>query len=147
MKPFFSVVGALALVVGCAQKPADRKLRDNTLDTALSGTTTGSTTGTTSGGTNTVTTDFDCSTVPDFPLGSPCGEPFDNDMQGRIVAAALDLLETAKAPRSTITMPLVWSKGEAWKDTVFTAEQPFLSKDQVKNWETRKQRYRDQKAQ
>ncbi len=83
----------------------------------------------------------------DFPLGSPCGEPFDSDMQSRIVGAALDLLEGAKTPRATVAMPLVWSKGEAWKDTVFTAEQPFLSENQVKNWEARKQRYRDQKTQ
>lgn len=83
----------------------------------------------------------------DFPLGSPCGEPFDSDMQSRIVGAALDLLEGAEAPRSTVSMPLVWSKGETWKDTVFTVEQPFLSQEQVKNWEARKQRYRDQKLQ
>ena len=82
----------------------------------------------------------------DFPLGSPCGEPFDNDMQSRIIGAALNLLEEAKTPRSTLTMPVVWSKGEDWKEAVFTAEQPFLSQKQVKNWEARKQRYRDQKA-
>ena len=82
----------------------------------------------------------------DFPLGSPCGEPFDNDMQSRIIGTALDLLEGATTPRSTLTMPLVWSKGEDWKGAVFTAEQPFLSQEQVKNWEARKQRYRDQKA-
>jgi D-proline reductase (dithiol) PrdB len=83
----------------------------------------------------------------DFPLGSPCGEPFDSEMQSGIVGAALDLLEGATAPRSTVNMPLTWSKGEGWKDTVFTAEQPFLSENQVKNWEARKQRYRDQKTQ
>jgi|TARA_Y100000588_G_scaffold66857_1_gene67535 D-proline reductase (dithiol) PrdB len=82
----------------------------------------------------------------DFPLGSPCGEPFDVSMQQRIVAAALDLLETGDAPRTTVQMPLVWTKGEAWKDTVFTVEQPFLSGAQIKNWEVRKQRYRDQKS-
>ena len=82
----------------------------------------------------------------DFPLGSPCGEPFDNDIQSRIIGAALKLLEEAKTPRSTFTMPVVWSKGEDWKGAVFTAEQPFLSQEQVKNWEARKQRYRDQKA-
>ena len=71
----------------------------------------------------------------DFPLGSPCGEPFDVAMQQRIVAAALDLLETGDAPRTTVQMPLVWTKGEAWKDTVFTVEQPFLSGAQIKNWE------------
>ena len=83
----------------------------------------------------------------DFPLGSPCGEPFDRAMQSEIVAAALDLLETANEPRTTREMPFVWSKGEDWKASVFTAEQPFLSQDQVKNWEARKQRYRDQKQQ
>jgi len=82
----------------------------------------------------------------DFPLGSPCGEPFDVAMQQRIVGVALDLLETADAPRTTVQMPLVWTKGEARKDTVFTVEQPFLSGEQIKNWEARKQRYRDQKA-
>ena len=63
-----------------------------------------------------------------------------------IVGVALDLLETADAPRTTVQMPLVWTKGEAWKDTVFTVEQPFLSGEQINNWEARKQRYRDQKA-
>ena len=82
----------------------------------------------------------------DFPLGSPCGEPFDAEMQRHIVGSALDLLETAQRPRAMVNIPLVWSKGEAWKDKVFTAEQPFLSADAVKNWEARKQRYRDQKT-
>ena len=82
----------------------------------------------------------------DFPLGSPCGEPFDNEIQSLIIGTALNLLEGAKAPRSTLTMPLVWSKGEDWKGAVFTAEQPFLSQEQMENWEARKQRYRDQKA-
>ena len=35
----------------------------------------------------------------DFPLGSPCGEPFNSDMQSRIIGAALDLLETLKKPK------------------------------------------------
>ena len=82
----------------------------------------------------------------DFPLGSPCGEPFDVAMQRRIVGSALDLLESAEAPRATRDMGLAWSKGEDWKDKVFTVEQPFLSEAAVKNWEARKQRYRDQKA-
>ena len=82
----------------------------------------------------------------DFPLGSPCGEPFDVEMQRRIVGSALDLLETAEGPRTTLDIPLVWSKGEAWKDKIFTQEQPFLSEEAVQNWEASKQRYRDQKA-
>ena len=45
----------------------------------------------------------------DFPLGSPCGEPFDVAMQQRIVGVALDLLEKAETPRTTVQMPLVWT--------------------------------------
>ncbi|MDP6706841.1 MAG: hypothetical protein QF893_10900 [Alphaproteobacteria bacterium] len=82
----------------------------------------------------------------DFPLGSPCGEPGNVAMQRQIVAMGLDLLEQATAPRTTWQAPLAWPHGEAWKATVFTAEQPFLSENQVANWEARKQRYRDQKA-
>ena len=70
----------------------------------------------------------------------------ENGIPTVIIGAALDLLEGATTPSSTLTMPLVWSKGEDWKDAVFTAEQPFLSQEQVKNWEARKQRYRNQKA-
>ncbi len=60
----------------------------------------------------------------DFPLGSPCGEPFDSEMQSGTVGAALDLLEAATAPRTTVTMPLTWSKGEGWKDTVLRPSNP-----------------------
>ena len=81
----------------------------------------------------------------DFPLGSPCGETLDVTMQNRIVETALGLLETAEAPRTRERMPMLWGRGEAWKDTVFTQDQLFLSGEQVKNWEVRKQRYRDNK--
>ena len=81
----------------------------------------------------------------DFPLGSPCGEPENVAMQRGIMELALDLLETAASPRTTVQVPVVWPKGEAWKATVFTPEQPFLSADAVGRWEERKQRYRDTK--
>ena len=38
----------------------------------------------------------------DFPLGNPCGEPFDVAMQRKIVNASLDLLASATVPRTTI---------------------------------------------
>ncbi len=82
----------------------------------------------------------------DFPLGSPCGEPGNLEMQRQIVEMGLALLEGATAPRTTVQAPLVWPHGEAWKATVFTQEQPFLTQSQVANWEARKQRYRNQKA-
>jgi D-proline reductase (dithiol) PrdB len=81
----------------------------------------------------------------DFPLGSPCGQPFDAEMQQTIVGMALDLLESASEPRTTVEAGIAWPGGEEWKKTVFTIEQPFLSEEAVANWEARKQRYRDQK--
>jgi hypothetical protein len=81
----------------------------------------------------------------DFPLGSPCGQPFDVEMQGGIVGMALDLLENATEPRTIVEAGIAWPGGEDWKKTVFTVDQPFLSEEAVARWEARKQRYRDQK--
>jgi hypothetical protein len=53
----------------------------------------------------------------DFPLGNPCGKPYDVAMQRAIVAMALDLLESARLPRTTVQTPLVWSEDESWKQS------------------------------
>ena len=52
----------------------------------------------------------------DFPLGNPCGEPFEADMQRAIVEMALRLLETATEPRTTFEAGLKWSRGDKWKE-------------------------------
>jgi D-proline reductase (dithiol) PrdB len=49
----------------------------------------------------------------DFPLGNPCGKPWDAKMQYRIVGGALELLERAWAPRTTLQRPERWAEGEA----------------------------------
>ena len=51
----------------------------------------------------------------DFPLGNPCGRPFDVGMQQSILSLALDLLEGAPAPRTTVQTPFVWSDDPTWK--------------------------------
>ena len=51
----------------------------------------------------------------DFPLGNPCGRPWDKEMQRRIVGFALDLLESATLPRTTVQTPFVWSEDSSWK--------------------------------
>jgi hypothetical protein len=51
----------------------------------------------------------------DFPLGNPCGKPYDAAMQRQIVGIALDLLESARAPRTTVQTPFQWSEDESWK--------------------------------
>jgi len=52
----------------------------------------------------------------DFPLGNPCGRPWDGEMQRAIVGTALELLESATVPRTTVQTPWVWGEDEAWKD-------------------------------
>jgi hypothetical protein len=52
----------------------------------------------------------------DFPLGNPCGKPWDAAMQRRIVGLALDLLESATAPRTTVQAPVIWSEDPSWKE-------------------------------
>lgn len=44
----------------------------------------------------------------DFPLGNPCGHPWDRDMQISTVALALQLLDTATEPRTTLRSPFEW---------------------------------------
>jgi D-proline reductase (dithiol) PrdB len=52
----------------------------------------------------------------DFPLGNPCGEPYDRPMQLAIVSAALDLVARATGPRTTVKTEHAWSGGDAWRD-------------------------------
>jgi D-proline reductase (dithiol) PrdB len=52
----------------------------------------------------------------DFPLGNPCGHPWDRPMQEAIVRQALGLLETATAPRTTVKAPFGWKPGDpGWR--------------------------------
>ncbi len=51
----------------------------------------------------------------DFPLGNPCGKPWDAAMQSSIVGSALDLLEGAWMPRITVQTPFQWGNDE-WRD-------------------------------
>ena len=55
----------------------------------------------------------------DFPLGNPCGKPWDVEMQYRITGGALELLERAWLPRTTVQRPEVWTRGEVdevWRE-------------------------------
>jgi len=81
----------------------------------------------------------------DFPLGNPCGTPFDPLMQRDIVGLGLDLLATATAP-TTLVAPYAWPE-DTWKEKCFTKERPFLDEAATAKWLARKQAYRDVKAQ
>jgi hypothetical protein len=50
----------------------------------------------------------------DFPLGNPCGAPFDVEMQRGILGMAFDLLEGARFPRTTVQTPFIWPT-DAWR--------------------------------
>ena len=52
----------------------------------------------------------------DFPLGNPCGKPWDVEMQRQVVGHALDLLESATAPRTTVQTPFIWSEDSSWRE-------------------------------
>ena len=52
----------------------------------------------------------------DFPLGNPCGRPYDADMQRAVVATGLELFESASGPRQVVRTPYRWSPDEAWRD-------------------------------
>ena len=52
----------------------------------------------------------------DFPLGNPCGHPWQPEMQREVVCQALSLFETAKTPRTTAKAPFSWKEdGVVWR--------------------------------
>jgi hypothetical protein len=81
----------------------------------------------------------------DFPLGNPCGKPFDAAMQRDIVGRGLDLLERATAPGTTVVAPWAWGDDE-WKVKCFTKERPFLDEEATRKWLERKEAYRELKS-
>lgn len=52
----------------------------------------------------------------DFPLGNSIGRPYDVEMQRAVVWEALQVLETAVAPRTTVQSLQEWGDDE-WRDT------------------------------
>ena len=52
----------------------------------------------------------------DFPLGNPCGRPWDASMQRAIVEQALGLLESASAPRTTLHADWHFDEKNHWRD-------------------------------
>jgi D-proline reductase (dithiol) PrdB len=82
----------------------------------------------------------------DFPLGNPCGKPFDVTMQRQILEMGLDLLARAIAPSPTVQTPYVWSEDNSWKAKVFTKERPFMEGETHERWMRAKEKYRQLKA-
>ena len=64
----------------------------------------------------------------DFPLGNPCGRPYDPAMQRAVVSTGIDLLETASEPGMIVRTPYRWSTDEAWRDRYMEIRQEDLAK-------------------
>lgn len=54
----------------------------------------------------------------DFPLGNPCGPPWNRDVQAEIVWWAVRLFGWAKGPRHTERLPYRWdaARDESWRE-------------------------------
>ena len=74
---------------------------------------------------------------------------FESACQAACIAAAkAGLSERRKSCRNqtTVDAGYAWSKGQRWKDLIFTPEQPFLPGEAGENWLKRKELYRQLKA-
>jgi D-proline reductase (dithiol) PrdB len=53
----------------------------------------------------------------DFPLGNPCGHPWNRAMQTAILRHAVSLFDAASRPRSTLRAPFEWTADDPdWRD-------------------------------
>jgi glycine/betaine/sarcosine/D-proline reductase family selenoprotein B len=59
----------------------------------------------------------------DFPLGNSAGKPHDPASQDQTLALALDLLESAAGPQTTLQSPLRWNEDGKWKLDYLNLEQ------------------------
>ncbi|MFL5388038.1 MAG: hypothetical protein ACJ79C_04870, partial [Myxococcales bacterium] len=76
----------------------------------------------------------------DFPLGNSAGRPNDPGSQRLTMKLALDLLEGARGPRTTVQSPLRWSDDEDWKLDYMNVAR--LSKEEI---ERRRKEFDEQK--
>jgi hypothetical protein len=78
----------------------------------------------------------------DFPLGNPVGKPDDPAMQHATVGHALDLLEGARLPRTTVQTPWRWSEDESWRE-VYARVDPAHAEALRQEGEARRASYQE----
>jgi hypothetical protein len=84
----------------------------------------------------------------DFPLGNPCGKPWDKAMQLRIVRQGQKLLETAAGPMTTQRSAERWGD-DAWSERymeVTEQNRPELARQGEERRRARQQRQRREDA-
>lgn len=52
----------------------------------------------------------------DFPLGNPCGKPYDKEMQFNVIKKGISLLQTSTAANSIEQLEYSWADDNAWRD-------------------------------
>jgi D-proline reductase (dithiol) PrdB len=52
----------------------------------------------------------------DFPLGNPCGVPYDHEMQLSIINQAIALFRSAYEANTTERTTYIWSEDNSWRD-------------------------------
>jgi len=85
----------------------------------------------------------------DFPLGNPCGKPWDVPMQKALICEAFVMLENSWKPRTTVQSPFVWTadKNDLWRDLymqVNISNRDFLAEEGRKRRKIQRQK-KDQK--
>ena len=76
----------------------------------------------------------------DFPLGNPCGKPWDADMQLRIVRHGFELIEAASAP-ITLHSSQRWGD-DAWRARYMEVTQENRAELALKGEDLRRRRQR-----
>lgn len=81
----------------------------------------------------------------DFPLGNPCGKPYDGDMQLQIISQALSLLSDALEPRITQRTPFQWGD-DSWREDYAHIDDSNREELRLRGEQRRKQQEVDKAA-
>ena len=76
----------------------------------------------------------------DFPLGNPCGKPYDTQMQNSIVSHSFDVLEEATTAGLTVASPFQWAGDETWRERYLEVRNEDREKLRLKGEERKAQR-------
>ncbi len=79
----------------------------------------------------------------DFPLGNSAGLPWQPEMQRTIVELGLELLESARQPRTTVQSLFVWPGDPDWRDSYSRVDDSNREALRAKGERRRAQRERD----
>ncbi|MDD9891612.1 MAG: hypothetical protein OXU30_14900 [Gammaproteobacteria bacterium] len=81
----------------------------------------------------------------DFPLGNPCGKPYDHAMQLSIISQAIALFRTATSANTMEQTPYLWSADNSWRDD-YARVDDSNREELAKRGEARRKRQAEEKA-